>query len=144
MLHLHSLKLCGDKQNCIKLHVLALEEMHVHNRTTFAQPQKHTQTTARSHKREHTLTSARSRQDKTNEDCISFTRQRRQALIKHACHVFPGYLPPRTHSHTQNNTNTGCKEVPICAWLACSIILGQAIILSRFACKHSGHNTSAG
>lgn len=37
-------------------------------------------------------------QDKTNEDCTSFTRQCRQTLIKHACHVFLSYLPPHTHS----------------------------------------------
>lgn len=81
----------------------------MHNKTIFAY--SHTQMTAylHHHARTHTHTHLHT-QEKTNEDCISFTRQCRQALIKHAWHVFPDYLPPHTHSHTQNNPNTGCRK----------------------------------
>lgn len=77
--------------------------MHVHGDTTFARPQKTHNTNT------HTRTHLHGK-DKTNEDCISFTRRCRQALIKHACHVFPGYLPPRTHRRAQNNPNRGCRK----------------------------------
>lgn len=36
-------------------------------------------------------------QDKTNEDGLSFTRQCRQALIKHAWLTLPSDLPAHTH-----------------------------------------------
>lgn len=81
----------------------------------------------------HTLAAnTRSRQDKTNEDCASFTRLHRQAFIKHACRVFPGYLPPRTRSRRPQTSQTlGLQRAPICVRLPCSIMLWQAIILAR-------------